>query len=110
MKNCRRFKARHWFSLGATFGVCLISPFSLIAQGASPLESAWVSPQVVYSLVGILLAIGAASQMVKDDRRRITILEIEAVRQKVLDQTMLRIESEILSLKEMIREIARGQR
>lgn len=80
-------------AIGAMLGFFLAAPVSLLAQG-SPME-AWMQPPVVMSLIGIVISLGGARQMVIDDRRRIALLESQAISREVFQETMKRIDGSL---------------
>jgi Mg2+/citrate symporter len=100
MKDRRRVKHRHLLCAGITIGFLLSSPLSLIAQGSDFAD--WTKPPVVMSLIGIVLSVGAAWQMVSEDRRRIARLEAETIRRDTFDEIVKRIDASLATLVEEI--------
>lgn len=94
--------------MGLMAGFFLSVPASVIAQGAN--MSAWTQPQVVMSLVGVFLSIGAAWQMVSEDRRRIAALEANMVGREAFTETMKRIDGHLNQLTEWMTDDRKARR
>jgi Mg2+/citrate symporter len=100
MTDRRRIKSRHLICVGATIGFLLSPPMSLIAQGSDFAD--WTKPPVVMSLIGVLLSVGAAWQMVSEDRRRIARLEAETIKRETFNEIVKRIDASLSTLVEEI--------
>lgn len=76
--------------VGIFIGVSLANPMSVLSSDAG--FEAWTQPPVVMSIIGMLVSVGVAMQMVNEDRRRIALLEVEAVRKETFVEVLKRID------------------
>ena len=100
MTDPGKLKYRHLLVVGVTLGFLGSFPLSLFAQGAAIDD--WTKPPVVMSIMGIVLSVGAAWQMVSEDRRRIDRLEAETIRRDTFDEIIKRIDASLATLVERI--------
>ncbi len=108
MKDRRQVKPKSFVLVGFMLGMCAANPISLLAQAQVGL-SAWMQPPVVMSLVGVILSVGMAWQMVTDDRRRLTNLEANTVLRETFVETMKRIDGSLEELKKQRRSERHAQ-
>jgi len=77
-----------YVSVGIAIGVCLASPMAVSAQGFQE----WTKPPVLMSMVGLIVSVGMAWQMVQEDRRRIALLETDSVKKENLAEVLKRVD------------------
>lgn len=77
-----------YVSVGIAIGVCLASPMAVSAQGFQE----WTKPPVLMSMVGLIVSVGMAWQMVQEDRRRIALLETDSVKKENLVEVLKRVD------------------
>ena len=79
-RDRRSRSAWTYVSVGIAIGVCLASPMAVSAQGFQE----WTKPPVLMSIIGLIVSVGMAWQMVQEDRRRIALLETDTVKKENL--------------------------
>lgn len=103
----RQAKPRSFIAVGMMIGLFLANPISVISQGSNMTVQEWTAPPVLLSLLGIVLSVGMAWQMLQEYRRRLAMLEQTAVRREIFDETMKRIDGSLDKLHQHAIDIRR---